>query len=177
MPHSEALAPRTKGLVDAKERLEDAIAAAKGPSPEKLAAHDKLIAEGEIALGSEQLLEPAGDSAYDKFRGALAIDPRSERAKAGMAAIAQALRLRIDASLQAGRATRAEGDMAALETVDPRANLSDLKRRIARAYAENGLRSLTAGAIDQARSDLADAERLDAGDATVARLRGELAGR
>ena len=174
----QKLAPGTRGLVEARENLEDAVAASKGPSPEKLAAHDKLIREGELALAAEQWLEPAGDSAYDKFRGAMAIDPRSEGAKAGMQAIAQALRLRINESLAAGRATRAEGDYAALETVDPRLkDGADLKRRIARAYAENGSRSLANGAIEQARADLAEAERLDAGEAAVVALRAALAGR
>jgi Flp pilus assembly protein TadD len=51
---------------------------------------------------------------------------------------------------------------------------AELKRRIARTYAENGMRSLERGAQEQARSDLAEAEQLDAGDPTVAALRSAL---
>jgi serine/threonine protein kinase len=173
----QRLAPRTAGLAGARERLDDAVAASKAPDPSRIAAHDKLIAQGELALASEQWLEPAGDSAYDKFKSALAIDPRSERARAGMQAIALALRQRIDRSLSTGKATRAHGDFAALETVDPRlTDAAELKRRIARAYAENGLRSLERGSQEQARADLADAEQLDAGEPTVASLRSALGG-
>ncbi|GMU44045.1 MAG: serine/threonine protein kinase [Xanthomonadales bacterium] len=171
------LAPRTPGLTDVRERIEDARAAARAADPERIAARDKLVREGELALASEQWLEPIGDSAYDKFRGALAIDPRSESARAGMAAIAQALRARIEQAITAGRATRADGDIAALETVDPRFDTTPLKVRVATVYASNGLRSLERGAVEQAREDLAAAERLNAADATAARLRAALAGR
>jgi serine/threonine protein kinase len=174
----QSLAPRTAGLAGAKERLEDAVAAGKAPDPTRVAAHDQLIREGELALASEQWLEPAGDSAYDKFRGAMAIDPRSEQARAGMQAIAQALRQRIDQSLAAGRATRAHGDLAALETVDPRlTDAAEIKRRIARSYAENGLRSLQRGAPEQAQADLEEAQALDASEPTVTSLRSALDGR
>ncbi|HWS25787.1 MAG TPA: serine/threonine-protein kinase, partial [Xanthomonadales bacterium] len=174
----QKLAPGTRGLTDARERLDDAVAASRGPTPDQQAALDRLIAEGETALGSEQFLEPPGDSAYDKFRSALAINPRSEQARSGMQAIAQALRLRINQSLVAGRATRADSDLAALEMVDPRyTDGPELKRRIAKAYAENGLRSLERGAVEQARQDLEAAERLDASESTVASLRAALSGR
>ena len=174
----QKLAPNTRGLPDARERLEDAVAVSKGPTPDQQAALDKLIAEGEIALGSEQFLEPPGDSAYDKFRSALAINPRSEKARSGMQAIAQALRLRMNQSLVAGRATRADSDLAALEMVDPRyTDGPELKRRIAKAYADNGLRSLERNAVEEARADLEAAERLDASESTVASLRAALSGR
>lgn len=174
----QKLAPNTRGLTDMRERLDDAVAASKGPTPEQQAALDKLIREGEIALGSEQFLEPPGDSAYDKFRSALAINPRSEQARSGMQAIGQALRLRINQSLVAGRATRADADLAALEMVDPRyTDGPELKRRIAKAYADNGLRSLERNAVEQARADLAAAERLDANEPTVTSLRTALVGR
>ena len=173
----QELAPRTPGLTELKERIEDAEAAAKAASPERVAQHDKLVAEGELALSSGQLMEPTGDSAYDKFRQALAINPRSETARAGMRALAEALKREIDESIAAGRATRADGGISALETVDPRFDTRALKTRVAHVYAENGLRSLQGGAVTQAREDLAGAERLDPAEASVVRLREALAGR
>ncbi|MBK8069221.1 MAG: serine/threonine protein kinase [Rhodanobacteraceae bacterium] len=173
----QELAPRTPGLTELKERIEDAEAAAKAASPERVAAHDKLVREGELALSSGQLMEPTGDSAYDKFRQALALNPRSESARAGMRALAQALKLEIEESITAGRATRADGGIAALETVDPRFDTGALKTRVAHVYAENGLRSLQGGSVEQAREDLAGAERLDPAEASVIRLREALVGR
>ncbi len=173
----QELAPRTPGLTEVKERIEDAEAAAKAASPERVATHDKLIREGELAISSGQLMEPTGDSAYDKFRQALAINPRSEAARGGMQALAQALKLQIEESIASGRATKADGEIAALETVDPRFDTTALKTRVAHVYAENGLRSLNGGAVEQAREDLAGAERLDPAEASVARLREALSGR
>ena len=171
----QSFAPRANGLNDAKERLDRAKASI---TPDKQIAHDKLIAEGQQALASDQLLEPVGDAAYDKFRGALAIDPRSTAARAGMDRIAQALRQRIDENLAAGRATKADANLAALETVAPLfTGVPELKRRIAEAYAKNGLRSLERGSVADARSDLNEAERLDPNEPSVVRLRSELVGR
>lgn len=174
----QKLAPRTPGLAGARESLEDAVAASKGLTPEQQATHDKLILEGETALGSEQFLEPPGDCAYDKFRSALALNPRSEQARSGIRAIAQALRLRINQSLASGRATRADTDLSSLEMVDPRyTDGPELKRRIAKTYAENGLRSLERAALEQARADLEAAERLDANEPTTVSLRAALGAR
>jgi serine/threonine-protein kinase PpkA len=174
----KALAPQTPGLTDLRERIDDALEAAKGPSPEQLAERDALIRQGEQALANDQLLEPPGDSAYDKFRGALIKDPHSAGARAGMEAIGRALRQRIDKNLALNRATLADADISALDSVDPRfAGMADLKRRVAEVYASNGLRSLERGAVEQARSDLSGAERLDRDGPTVAQLRAALQGR
>ncbi len=173
----QALAPSTRGLADLRERLEDAQARARGPSPEQLARHDQFIREGRQALANDQLLEPPGDSAYDKFRNAMNVDPRSADARAGMEAIGQKLRERIDRNLAAGRATYADADISALNAVDPRySGMGELKRRVAETYASNGLRSLERGSPEQAREDLMNAEKLDASAPTVNQLRAALSG-
>lgn len=173
----QGLSPRARGLTDLRERIEDATERAKGLSPEQQARHDQLIVEGRAALANDQMLEPPGDSAYDKFRGAMAINPRSVDAKAGMESISRALRARIDRNLVAGRATRADADISALDAVDPRySGIAELKRRVAETYANNGLHSLESGSREQAREDLSNAERLDANAAAVRQLRAALDG-
>ncbi|MGE4070899.1 MAG: protein kinase [Lysobacterales bacterium] len=173
----QALAPRSRGLTDLRERLEDAQARARGPSPEQLARHDQFIREGRQALANDQLLKPPGDSAYDKFRNAMNVDPRSADARAGMDAIGQKLRERIDRNLAAGRATYADADISALNAVDPRySGMGELKRRVAETYASNGLRSLQNGSAEQAREDLRNAEKLDASAPAVTQLRAALEG-
>ncbi|MCB1602491.1 MAG: serine/threonine protein kinase [Xanthomonadales bacterium] len=173
----QTLAPRSRSLTDLRERLEDAQARARGPSPEQLARHDQFIREGRQALANDQLLEPPGDSAYDKFRNAMNVDPRSADAKAGMEAIGQKLRERIDRNLAQGRATYADADISALNAVDPRySGMSELKRRVAETYASNGLRSLERGSAEQAREDLKNAEKLDASAPAVNQLRAALGG-
>ncbi|MFO1493788.1 MAG: protein kinase [Lysobacterales bacterium] len=174
----QALAPRTAGLKDLKVRLDAAVEAAKAPSPEQLALRDKLIREGELALSTEQLVEPPGDSAWDKFRGALRIDPKSDSAKAGIDAVAEALRTRAREALTAGRMVKAHGDIQALETVNSRdPQLPVLKRETARLYAERGLRMLADNKIAEARTDLRAAESLDDRESKVAELRMALVGR
>lgn len=174
----QALAPRTAGLRDLKVRIDAAAEAAKAPSPDQLALRDKLIREGELALSTEQLVEPPGDSAWDKFRGALRIDPKSDSAKAGIEAVAEALRVRARESLQAGRMVKAHGDIQALETVASRdPELAYLKRETARLYAERGLRMLADNKVDEARADLRAADSLDGSATKVAELRMALVGR
>lgn len=171
----QAFSSRARGLADLRQRIQDARELPKGLSPERQAAHDQLIRQGRQALANEQMLEPPGDSAYDKFRGAMSIDPRSAEAKAGMEAIGRALIVRINRNLDAGRASRADADISALDAVDPRyAGMAELKRRVAATYASNGLRSLESGSAEQARQDLANAERLDADTPAVQQLRAAL---
>lgn len=171
----QAFSSRARGLADLRERIKDARELPKGLSPERQAAHDQLIRQGRQALANEQMLEPPGDSAYDKFRGAMSIDPRSADAKAGMEAIGRALIVRINRNLDAGRASRADADISALDAVDPRyAGKADLMRRVAETYASNGLRSLERGSAEQARQDLGNAERLDANAPAVQQLRAAL---
>lgn len=174
----QAVAPRSADLKALNKRLKAAQDAAKAPDPEQLALRDKLIREGEIALSTEQLVDPPGDSAYDKFRGALRIDPKSESAKAGIDAVAQALRDRARAALAAGRVVSAHGDLEALASVAANdAGLSALKREVAKGYAERGQRLLDHDKVSDARNDLATAEGLDPNEPTVVQLRAALVGR
>jgi serine/threonine protein kinase len=173
-----ALAPRTAGISALNDRIEKAEIAARAPSPQQMAEHDRLIREGELALSAEQLVEPPGDSAYDKFRGAQRIDPQSVAARAGLDAVAQAIKARLRSALGAGRVTRADGDLAALRSVAANdREIAALTIDVARGYAERGLRLLERDRIDEAKQDLARAEQLAADDATVGRLRAGLAGR
>lgn len=171
----QALAPRTQGLSEAKVRIDAAIEAAKGPTPEQRARHDQLIREGEIALSTGQLVEPPGDAAFDKFRGAMSLVRNSEEARAGMDAVAQALKDRIEDGLLEGRPTRAHGDLEALQTVAPRdRDIESLKRRVAKGYAELGQKQLDSGNIDSARNSLIAAQQLDSAGIEVGALRARL---
>ncbi len=173
-----ALAPRTAGIAALNDRIEKAEIAARAPSPQQIAEHDRLIREGELALSAEQLVEPPGDSAYDKFRGAQRIDPQSAAARAGLDAVAQAIKTRLRGALGAGRVTRADGDLAALRSVAANdSEISALTIEVARGYAERGLRLLERDRVSEAKEDLARAEQLATDDATVARLRAGLVGR
>jgi tetratricopeptide (TPR) repeat protein len=173
-----ALAPRTPGLRALNERIEKAEIAARSLSPQQRAEHDRLLREGELALAAEQLVEPPGDSAYDKFRGALRIDPQSAAARAGLEAVAEALKTRIRSALADGRVSRADGDLEALRSVAPNdRQVAGLSMEVARGYAERGLRLVERGLVNEARQDLARAEQLAADEATVARLRAALVDR
>ena len=184
LPRAQALinrlqvwAPNASGLRELRELLADAEQAKQRPPPAAQSNLDTLVREGEIALSTDQLMEPPGDSAYDKFRGALSIDPRSETARAGMDALATALRQRINESLTNGRITRADGDVRALRTValrDP--NLNVLRNRVVRAYVDRGLAAAAKEDFASARTDLAAAESLDSADPAITALRSAVLG-
>ncbi len=174
----QALAPRAAALPGLRERLADAEQALLGPSPQAVADIERLVREGELAISAGQLMEPPGDSAYDKFRGALAIDPRSVIAKAGMEALATAFRQRINESLTGNRIPRADGEVRALQTVSPRdPSLPALRGRVIAAYIERGLAAADNQDYAAARKELAAAESLDAKNPGLVALRNAVAGR
>jgi serine/threonine protein kinase/tetratricopeptide (TPR) repeat protein len=174
---AEAWAPGTPALRELQQLIFAAEQAKLAPAPAQQAQIDALVREGEVAISADQLMEPPGDAAYDKFRGALAIDPRSVTAKAGMEALGAALRQRIEESLTKGRITRADGDVRALRTVayrDP--NLAPMSARVIRAYVERGLAAVAKADYVSARADLAAAESLDGADPQLGQLRAALVG-
>ncbi|HSC68520.1 MAG TPA: hypothetical protein VLC79_12560 [Cellvibrio sp.] len=59
----------------------------KPPVHQESQAVKLLILNGEYTLAHNQLLTPANDNAYDYFRAALKLDPKSDRARGGLQGI------------------------------------------------------------------------------------------
>ena len=161
--------------------------------------------QAELALAKEafdqgKYIEPAGDSALDYYRSALALDPNSEAAKAGIRAVVDKILERAEAALTAEKLEDAIRTIETARDIDathPRLAFLDtqiarererLKLTQARKWAtasrrwstrrtiawQNG--RLIAPANGSARDALVEARRLDPTDPTVAQSIRELSG-
>ncbi|HEY8540505.1 MAG TPA: energy transducer TonB, partial [Steroidobacteraceae bacterium] len=79
--------------------------------------------QAELALAKEafdqgRLLEPAGESALDLYRSALALDPNSDAAKAGIRAVADKILERAEAALTAERLEEAIRNIETARDID-----------------------------------------------------------
>lgn len=172
---AQGLAASGEQLAELKIRLEEAEEAERQPSAELLARYAQLIAEGQAAIERGELFEPPGDSAYDKFRAAMAIDPRNPQAREGMTALSQALKARAEEALANNRLERAHGAFEGIRSVarnDP--SLPDLALRIANAYGARGLKAIAANRPDSAQEDLSAGESLAPDAPGLAELRAAL---
>lgn len=161
--------------------------------------------QAEIALAKEafdqgKYLEPAGESALDLYRSALALDPNSESAKAGVRAVTDKILERAEAALLGEKLEEAIRNMETARDIDanhPR--LSFLDTQIARererlkltqaqevgnrvrtlvALAEDRMQSgrLITPASGSARDALVEARRLDPTDPSVQQSIRDLSG-
>jgi TonB family protein len=161
--------------------------------------------QAELALAKEafnqgKYLEPANESALDLYRSALALDPKSDAAKAGIRSVVDKILERAEASLTAEKLEDAIRNMETARDIDPsHPRLSFLDTQIARereriklsqAQEVGGkVRTLLAQATDRmengrllapsngnARDALVEARRLDPTDPNVAQAIRQLSG-
>jgi TonB family protein len=153
--------------------------------------------KAELALAKEafdqgKFLEPAGESALDLYRSALALDANSEGAKAGIRSVADKVLERAETALTAERLEEAIRNIETARDIDAQhPRLAFLDTQIARERERlklsqahevgNRVRTLVAQANDRmgngrliappgsnARDALVEARRLDPTDPTVA---------
>lgn len=161
------LAPKSADLAATRTRLEedsataphDAPADAPVPapmtvSPQQGAAVAKLVQRAQLATRRGNIMMPPGDSAYDLYRSALAMDGNSEVARAGLQALPAEVEKLFNQALDQGDLRQA-GDMLA--------NLAELAPGDAAQAALN--HRLLSAWLDQAEQQLAQGDRHGAGQA------------
>lgn len=153
--------------------------------------------QAELALAKEafnqgKLLEPAGESALDLYRSALALDPKSDAATAGIRSVVDKILERAETALTAERLEEAIRNIESARDIDashPRLSFLDTqiareRERLKLSQAQEvgtKVRTLVAQANDRiqngrlvtpangnARDALIEARRLDPTDPTVA---------
>ena len=160
------LAPKSADLAAARARLERASAPPTAPAaadnvpmpvappsvtPQQSAAVARLVQRAQAATNNGNIMMPPGDSAYDLYRSALAIDGNSAAALHGLQALPGQVESQFDQALAAGNLGKA-GDMLA--------NLAELAPGDA---AQGMLGNRLAGAwLDQAEQQLARGDRIGA---------------
>jgi len=158
------LAPKSADLAAARARRASAAPAAPAaadnapmpvapPSvtPQQSAAVARLVQRAQAATNNGDIMMPPGDSAYDLYRSALAIDGNSAAALQGLQTLPRQVEQQFNQALAAGNLGKA-GDMLA--------NLAELAPGDA---AQGALGNRLAGAwLDQAEQQLTRGDRIGA---------------
>ena len=168
--------------------------------PEKIDPIQAELALAKEAFGQGKYLEPAGDSALDYYRSALALDPNSAAAKDGIRDVVDKILERAEASLTSEKLEDASRNIELARDIDPgHPRLAFLDTQMGREReriklsqaAEVGSRvktlvnqandrmqngRLIAPANGSARDALTEARRLDATDPNVVQSVREFAG-
>lgn len=167
LDQAEQLAPKSADLAAARARLDRA--AAKPPataaasddgavvpstpavSPQQSAAVARLVQRAQVATKSGNIMMPPGDSAYDLYRSALAIDGNNAAALQGLQALPGQVERQFDQALAAGKLGQASDMLANLAELAPGdAAQGALGNRLATAW------------LDQAEQQLARGDRIGA---------------
>jgi tetratricopeptide (TPR) repeat protein len=99
-------------------------------------ALDEAIKQGRAALAEGRISGAGDDTALAHFKAALALDPDSREARAGLGMVAQAMIVRANAAIEAGDRTQAAGLLDQAEALAPKsADLAAARARIDAATA------------------------------------------
>ena len=123
-------------LRELRERL--AIAAERPPpSPAELERLRTLIAEAAQASEAGRLINPPGNSAYDKYRAALAIDGDNQDALNGLNQLPVRARQQFDMFLGEGSLNRAQGMLEVVRQTAPAdPSIASMSERLANAWLD-----------------------------------------
>jgi hypothetical protein len=137
-------------LRELRERLD--IAAERPPiTPAQSAQIQRLLADATRAAAAGNLILPPGDSAYDKYRAALAIDRDNRDAQAGLARLPIHAKELFAQALTDGAPQRARTQLDAVRQIAPEdAAIAGMSEKLANAF------------LDQADARIGEGRRADA---------------
>ena len=185
------LAPKSADLAAARARLDKAsVAAPAAPaaaepappapaavSPQQSAAVARLVQRAQVATNNGDIMMPPGDSAYDLYRSALAIDGNNEAALHGLQALPDQVTRQFNQALAAGNLGKA-GDMLAnlAELAPGDAVQGALSNRLASAWLDQAEQQLARGDRIGASQSLERARKLSPSNPRVLDLGARLQG-
>ena len=179
------LAPKSADLAAARSRLQaqsqTATAAASNSStgtpaqpaltPVQSAKVARMVKQAAAAAHQGELMLPPGDSAYDLYRGALAIDADNAAAQAGLHALPEVARQLFGRALHGGKLEHA-GDLlstlAQLSPGDPA--LGGMQHSLGAAWIARARTLADQGRYDDARRALDEARRLTPDDPRISEV-------
>ncbi|MBB3225493.1 tetratricopeptide (TPR) repeat protein [Luteibacter sp. Sphag1AF] len=137
-------------------------------SPEQAAKVAGMVRQAQAAASRGDIMTPPGESAYDLYRGALAIDGNNDAARAGLQGLPAQVARQFQQALANGNLNRADdlyGTLADLAPGD--AGQNDLRRKLASAWIDQALARSDAGDQASALQSLERARRLAPDDARL----------
>ena len=187
------LAPRSEDLATARARLGDThkpsaplpvagdAADTAGPTqhpvltPQQSVDLARMIQRADTAAQQGKLMLPPGDSAYDLYRGALAIDGNNESARHGLEMLPSLAMNQFNQALASGNLQVAGDRLADLGDLSPGgAGQGELRQRLASAWLDQAEQQLQQGDHASAAQSLDRARKLAPGNPRLARLTARL---
>ena len=121
----------------------------------------KLVAEAQQAAAAGNLIIPPGDSAYDKYRDALAIDGNNKDAQDGIAKLPARAKELFDKALADGTPQRARALLDTVRQIDPSdASIVPMSEKLAGVFLDQAEARVREGRRDDAVRALDAAKQL-----------------
>ncbi|MBZ0222854.1 MAG: protein kinase [Dokdonella sp.] len=144
-------------------------------TPAQSAQVKRLLAAASRAADAGELIVPPGDSAYDKFRAALAIDGNSVAARDGLAQLPARAKALFAQALTEGAPLRARSLLDAVAQIAPDdAGLPALREKLANAFLDQADQRIGQGRREDATRALDSARELSPGNVRLAPLQQRL---
>ena len=155
-------------VAQAAGRQDDTAEASMAVSPEQKARVAALVSRAQAAAARGDIMDPPGDSAYDLYRNALAIDANDPTARAGLQGLPSQVEKRMLQAVSNGDVRRAEDLYATMSDLAPGdASQGELRHRLGSAWIDNALQRAAQGdrqgaftSLDRARRYVPDDPRL-----------------
>src|SRR6187402_3599346 len=146
----------------------DTAEASLAVSPEQKAKVAALVGRAQAAVTRGDIMDPPGDSAYDLYRNALAIDGNDPVARAGLQGLPGQVEKLMQQAVANGNVKRAEDLYATLSDLAPGdASQGEMRHRLGSAWIDSALQRSSQGdrqgafqALDRARHYTPDDPRL-----------------
>ncbi|HVI55351.1 MAG TPA: hypothetical protein VM621_09895 [Luteibacter sp.] len=146
----------------------DTAEASLAVSPEQKAKVAALVGRAQAAVARGDIMDPPGDSAYDLYRNALAIDGNDPAARAGLQGLPGQVEKLMQQAVANGNVKRAEDLYGTLSDLAPGdASQGEMRHRLGSAWIDNALQRSSQGdrqgafqALDRARHYAPDDPRL-----------------
>src|SRR6187402_1446882 len=146
----------------------DTAEASLAVSPEQKAKVAALVGRAQAAVSRGDIMDPPGDSAYDLYRNALAIDGNDPAARAGLQGLPGQVEKLMQQAVANGNVKRAEDLYATLSDLAPGdASQGEMRHRLGSAWIDSALQRASQGdrqgafqALDRARHYAPDDPRL-----------------
>jgi tetratricopeptide (TPR) repeat protein len=146
----------------------DTAEASLAVSPEQKAKVAALVGRAQAATARGDIMDPPGDSAYDLYRNALAIDGNDTAARAGLQGLPGQVEKLMQQAVANGNVKRAEDLYATLSDLAPGdASQGEMRHRLGSAWIDSAIQRSSQGdrqgafqALDRARHYAPDDPRL-----------------
>lgn len=162
--HAASAAPAAGAPVGDDAAAEASLAV----SPEQKAKVADLVRRAQAAASRGDIMDPPGDSAYDLYRNALAIDGNDPTARAGLQGLPAQVEKQMQQAVATGNVKRAEDLYGTLSDLAPGdASQGEMRHRLGSALIDNALQRASSGdrqgafqSLDHARRYVPDDPRL-----------------